>query len=79
MSLRDLARRAANGVMNSDAPGARATAVAQIAARVGHDMHPALGIAAGAAGAAVVAAEQLLGRYESGQYATFRTDERRAQ
>lgn len=76
--LRDLARRATNGVMNSEAPGLRATVVAQTVARVA-DQHPAVAAAAGVAGAIVVAAEQHFGRYErpEGGYATFHTDKDR--
>ena len=76
MGICSAARRAATAVMDSPIPAARATAVVQLAARVGHDVHPALGVAAGAVGVAVVAAEQVLGRYEEPEdgYAGFGGD-----
>lgn len=73
--LRDLATSAAHGVMSSPVAGARATTIASVAARTATDLgSTAAGAAVAAAGALVVAAEQVLGTYEPGEYATFRTD-----
>ncbi|MCZ4125962.1 hypothetical protein [Streptomyces sp. H39-S7] len=79
--LRDMARGAADAVMDSPVPAARANAIAQTAARIAVDGgHPAAAVAVAGIAAVVTVAEQVYGRCERDAnvtYATFRTDDQK--
>jgi hypothetical protein len=76
--IRDAVQSAANTVMDSPVPAARANAIAQATARIAVEQgHPAAAVAVAAVATVVTVAEQVAGRCETDPgttYATFRTE-----